>query len=123
MGAWVGRGQQELSWGVQQRLEFIEYRLFWAGRVNRGGLMGQIGISVNQASTDLNRHIGLAPNMVYEIAPHRTLPETQAKAIALDYGLRGGKAEMKVRGARARCRSNPPDQRIVNRENIHGDHG
>ncbi|TGR23476.1 hypothetical protein EN845_20255 [Mesorhizobium sp. M8A.F.Ca.ET.202.01.1.1] len=121
----MGRGQQELSWSVQQRLEFIEYRLFWAGRVNRGGLMGQIGFSVNQASTDVNRYVGLAANIVYEIAPHGTLPETQAKAIALDYGMVGGKAKMKVRQARARYRWNPQDQQIVllNRENIHGDHG
>jgi predicted DNA-binding transcriptional regulator YafY len=57
----------ELRWGVQQRLEFIEFRLFWEGHVNRSDLMGQFGVSVNQASTDLNRYMGFAPdNMVYD---------------------------------------------------------
>lgn len=57
----------ELRWGVEQRLEFIEFRLFWEGRVNRSDLMDQFGVSVNQASADLNRYIGLAPdNMVYD---------------------------------------------------------
>ena len=57
----------ELRWGVEQRLEFIEFRLFWEGYVNRSDLMDQFGVSVNQASTDLNRYIGFAPeNMVYD---------------------------------------------------------
>ena len=57
----------ELRWGVEQRLEFIEFHLFWEGHVNRSDLMDQFGVSVNQASTDLNRYIGFAPdNMVYD---------------------------------------------------------
>ena len=57
----------ELRWGVEQRLEFIEFRLFWEGHVNRGDLMNAFGVSVNQASTDLNRYIGMAPeNMQYD---------------------------------------------------------
>lgn len=53
--------------GGEQRLEFIEFRLFWEGHVNRGDLMDAFGVSVNQASTDLNRYIGMAPdNMVYD---------------------------------------------------------
>lgn len=59
--------KSELRWGVEQRLEFIEFRLFWEGHVNRSDLMSQFGVSVNQASTDLNRYIGFAPdNMVYD---------------------------------------------------------
>ena len=34
-----------------------------------------------------------------EIAPHPALSDTQAKVIALDYGMMGGKAEIKVRRA------------------------
>ena len=57
----------DLRWGVEQRLEFIEFRLFWEGYVNRADLMDAFGVSVNQASTDLNRYIALAPdNMVYD---------------------------------------------------------
>ena len=59
--------KSELRWGVAQRLEFIEFRLFWDGHVNRSDLMEQFGLSVNQASADLNRYIGFAPdNMIYD---------------------------------------------------------
>lgn len=59
--------KSELRWGVAQRLEFIEFRLFWEGHVNRIDVMQQFGLSVNQASSDLNRYIGFAPdNMVYD---------------------------------------------------------
>jgi hypothetical protein len=63
----VSNGKSELRWGVEQRLEFIEFRLFWEGNVNRSDVMTQFGLSVNQASADLSRYIGLAPdNMDYD---------------------------------------------------------
>ena len=63
----MSNDKSELRWGVAQRLEFIEFRLFWEGHVNRSDLMEQFGLSVNQASADLNRYIGMAPdNMVYD---------------------------------------------------------
>lgn len=63
----MGTEKADLRWGVEQRLEFIEFRLFWEGHVNRGDLMDAFGVSVNQASTDLNRYIGMAPdNMTYD---------------------------------------------------------
>ena len=34
-----------------------------------------------------------------EVGPHPELSETQAKVIALDYGMRSGKAKIKVRRA------------------------
>lgn len=63
----MDRDKAELRWGIEQRLEFIEFRLFWEGHVNRIDVMQQFGVSVNQASSDLNRYIALAPdNMVYD---------------------------------------------------------
>ena len=63
----MGAEKADLRWGVERRLEFIEFRLFWEGHVNRGDLMEAFGVSVNQASTDLNRYIGMAPdNMIYD---------------------------------------------------------
>lgn len=57
----------DFRWGVERRLEFIEFRLFWEGYVNRGDLIDLFGISVQQASTDPNRYLGLAPeNMAYD---------------------------------------------------------
>ena len=62
----MSNDKSELRWGVEQRLEFIEFRLFWEGHVNRSDVMTQFGLSVNQASADLSRYIGLAPdNMDY----------------------------------------------------------
>ena len=59
--------KKDLRWVVERRLEFIEFRLFWEGHVNRSDLIDAFGISVNQASTDLNRYLGLAAeNMVYD---------------------------------------------------------
>jgi len=59
--------QRSVRWGIERRLEFIEFRLFWEGPVNRGDLMAAFGISINQASADLNRYLGMAPgNMVYD---------------------------------------------------------
>ena len=63
----MGENRTDLRWGVERRLEFIEFRLFWEGYVNRGDLIDVFGISVQQASTDLNRYLGLAPeNMAYD---------------------------------------------------------
>ena len=61
-----------LNWGVERRLEFIEFKLFWEGHVNRGDLIDKFGISVNQASTDLNRYLGISPdNMGYDKSAKR----------------------------------------------------
>jgi predicted DNA-binding transcriptional regulator YafY len=63
----VATEKADLRWGVERRLEFIEFRLFWEGHVNRADLMAAFGVSLNQASTDLNRYIGMAPaNMLYD---------------------------------------------------------
>jgi hypothetical protein len=59
--------QGSVRWGIERRLEFIEFRLFWEGRVNRSDLMATFGISINQASADLNRYLGMASdNMLYD---------------------------------------------------------
>ena len=63
----MAEGTTNLRWGVERRLQFIEFRLFWEGHVNRSDLIDAFGISVPQASTDLNRYIDLAPNnMTYD---------------------------------------------------------
>ena len=63
----VGDSKPSLRCGVEQKLQFIEFRLFWEGHVNRSDLIDKFGVSPNQASGDLNRYIALAPdNMVYD---------------------------------------------------------
>ncbi len=59
--------KQDLRWGVRRRLEFIEQRLFWEGRVNRHDLSVAFGISLQQASADFARYLELAPaNATYD---------------------------------------------------------
>lgn len=58
---------KQLNWGVERRYEFIEFRLFWQGRINRGDLMEAFGVSTQQASIDLNAYIDQAKrNLVYD---------------------------------------------------------
>ncbi|MCB9959706.1 MAG: WYL domain-containing protein [Rhodospirillaceae bacterium] len=57
----------DLRWGVEQRLEFIEFRLFWEGGINRSDIRTYFGVSVPQASKDLRLYQELAPgNMAYD---------------------------------------------------------
>jgi hypothetical protein len=56
-----------VRWGVEQRLEFIEFRLFWEGFINRADIVGFFGVSVPQASKDLTLYQERAPgNMDYD---------------------------------------------------------
>lgn len=69
--------RSNLRWGVEQRLEFLEFRLYWEGRMNRGDLMETFGVSINQASTDLNRYMRLAPeNMIYDKSLRSYVPSS-----------------------------------------------
>ena len=54
-------------WGQDRRLEFIDFRLRWDGRINRSDLTEHFGISVPQASLDIARYLELAPdNLRYD---------------------------------------------------------
>lgn len=54
-------------WGQDRRLEFLDFRLQWDGRINRSNLTEHFGISVPQASLDIARYLELAPgNLVYD---------------------------------------------------------
>ena len=58
---------KQLNWGVERRYEFIEFRLFWQGRINRGDLMDAFGVSTQQASLDLNAYIEQGKrNLLYD---------------------------------------------------------
>lgn len=49
------------------RLQFIEFRLYWEGRINRADLISHFGISVPQSSLDLRSYLEQAPdNAVYD---------------------------------------------------------
>jgi len=56
-----------VRWGVEQRLEFIEFRLFWEGSINRADIVEHFGVSVPQASKDLTLYQERAPgNLEYD---------------------------------------------------------
>jgi hypothetical protein len=56
-----------VRWGVEQRLEFVEFRLFWEGSINRADIVEFFGVSVPQASKDLTLYQERAPgNMEYD---------------------------------------------------------
>ena len=54
-------------WSQGRRLEFLDFRLCWEGRINRSDLTTFFGISVPQASLDISKYLELAPgNAVYD---------------------------------------------------------
>jgi hypothetical protein len=62
----------EVRRGVKERLEFIEFRLFWEGRINRSDIMERFAISTPQASKDLSLYESLAPgNLSYDVSAKR----------------------------------------------------
>ncbi len=62
-----GPESDNVRWGQRKRLEFIDFRLTWEGRINRSDLIERFGISVPQASGDLALYQQLAPaNMRYD---------------------------------------------------------
>jgi predicted DNA-binding transcriptional regulator YafY len=68
--------------GVIERLEFIEFRLFWEGRINRSDIIDRFKISTPQASKDLSLYEAEAPgNLIYDTSGKRYLaaPNFQAK--------------------------------------------
>lgn len=63
---------QQIPWGIEKRLEFIEQCLFWSGRINRSDIIRQFGVSVPQASNDLTRYQAAATrNVTYDRSKKR----------------------------------------------------
>lgn len=55
------------SWSQDRRLKFIDFRLRWEGRINRGDLVDFFKISVPQASADVAKYLEAAPhNLSYD---------------------------------------------------------
>ena len=59
--------QRPRPWGQDRRLEFIEFRLLWDGKINRGEVAEYFDISIQQASLDFARYMVVArDNMQYD---------------------------------------------------------
>lgn len=63
---------RNIKWGAEKRLEFIDFRLFWEGAINRADIMQTFGVSVPQASKDLSLYQEQAPhNITYDKSEKR----------------------------------------------------
>lgn len=68
----LGPVEKKLRWGPEQRLEFIEFLLYWDGGLNRSDITERFGVSVPQASNDLTAYRDLAPeNLEYDSSGKR----------------------------------------------------
>jgi hypothetical protein len=66
--------ESKIRWGIEQRLEFIEFRLFWDGELKRGDITERFGVSTPQASADVATYREKAPaNIVYDGSRKRFL--------------------------------------------------
>jgi predicted DNA-binding transcriptional regulator YafY len=65
------------SWGADRRLQFIDFRLRWEGRINRADLTEYFGVSVPQASLDIAKYTELAPNNLEYDRSSKTYVATQ----------------------------------------------
>ena len=74
-----------MRWGVEKRLEFIEFRLFWEGGINRADIVDQFGVSVPQASKDLTLYEEKAPgNLHYDKSAKRYRAADDFKQVFLE---------------------------------------
>ena len=65
-------GGELLRRGIEQRLEFVDFRLFWEGKINRADIIDRFKISIPQASKDLTLYESLAPgNLEYDASGKR----------------------------------------------------
>lgn len=53
-----------IPWSTQKRLQFLEFKLYWEGKVNRGDLTAEFGISIPQASVDFTKYQEMAPQNI-----------------------------------------------------------
>lgn len=60
----MAREHQRLRWGIERRLEFIEFRLYWESGVNRSDIINEFDVSVPQASKDLTLYQEQAPENI-----------------------------------------------------------
>lgn len=88
---------KDLRWSVEQRLEFIEFRLYWEGQIRRGDLQQRFDISTPQATTDLNRYQKIAPgNLIYDMRRSTYVPTDHFKPVMYEPDARDYLAELRL---------------------------
>jgi hypothetical protein len=90
-------GVGKRRWGTEQRLEFIEFRAYWEGGVNRSDITERFGVSVPQASNDLSQYRELAPaNLIYDASAKRYV--TAAEFVPMFLNLNPDRYLAQLRG-------------------------
>ena len=80
----------KIKWGVERRLEFIEFRLLWEDGIRRSDIMKMFSVSEPQASKDLTLYQEMAPdNATYDKVSKRYVAAEGCKAVF----LKGGSAD------------------------------
>jgi hypothetical protein len=53
-----------MRWSTRQRIEFLETRLYWDGKISRKDLTGYFDISIPQSTKDIKAYIEKAPDNI-----------------------------------------------------------
>jgi hypothetical protein len=78
----MGNKTNDRNWAAMERLRFIEACAWWKGLVNRQDLAGLFGISMAQASSDLQRYLELNPGaFVYNLREKRYEATAEMKCV------------------------------------------
>lgn len=64
----MSENDENLSWTQRRRFEFLEWKLFWEGRLTRSDLEGAFDISTPQASVDLRKYREIASENLEQTA-------------------------------------------------------
>jgi hypothetical protein len=81
------RSTKGSRWGQDRRLEFIDFRLLYEGKINRSAVVEFFGVSIQQASLDFARYMELAENnMQYDKSEkiYRSSPQFSPKFVTPD---------------------------------------
>ncbi|MEI6606531.1 MAG: WYL domain-containing protein [Verrucomicrobiota bacterium] len=78
----MGNKTNDQNWAATERLRFIEVCAWWKGIVNRQDLADLFGISMAQASSDLQRYLEMNPGaFVYNLRQKRYEPVAEMKCV------------------------------------------
>lgn len=74
-----------IPWSTRKRLQYLEFKLYWEGRVNRGDLTAEFGISIPQASIDFTKYQEMARhNISYNSSAKYYVPTETFKPIFIE---------------------------------------
>lgn len=85
MGLHVKKQTVQRRWSVEKRLEFIDFRLYWEGQINRSDIRDRFGVALLQASKDIAQYQEAAPkNLDYDLREKRYFSARTFKPAFLD---------------------------------------